>query len=200
MLSANEGLALSSSGILLYWDGQQWNEKGDPLPDCPQEAPSRYFIADMDAISLGEAWVVRGEDISNQGCVLRWDGSSWQVIHTTGDLYSITARTANDVWIIERNLLAHWDGESWTDLPGLPSIFNTVELDVVSADNIWSRSHAAIYHWDGESWAEESRPRHIQISFIMMISDTTGVAVSGSGSILQRMASRRFLPYLRRHK
>ena len=60
----------------------------------------------------------------DESLAMHWKGSRWSVVSSpspdksSNDLFSVTARSANDVWAVgntsNNNLIEHWDGSRWS--------------------------------------------------------------------------------------
>ncbi len=119
-------------------------------------------------------------------------GTVWQVIASpndppdSADLYddqlnSVNGSSASDVWAVGRvcctphgtqeyysSLLEHWDGASWTIIPGAPTEPADVQLFAVAAiapNDAWAFGHGGspnteplIEHWNGSAWSVVPAP------------------------------------------
>lgn len=107
--------------------------------------------------------------------VLHWNGRRWQKTVLRDSYFGISARAADDVWVVGTtglaNLVEHWDGARWRRVRFLPipashttttphqTVVTLSFLNGVLArapDDVWivgsgiSRPIAA--HWDGTRW------------------------------------------------
>lgn len=136
-------------------------------------------------LSDNNAWAV-GEYSSgtaNRTLIEHWDGSAWHIVPSpnegTGDntLQAVTAVSSTDAWAFGayfdanntyRTLILHWDGASWSIVPGANVGTNTNFLrasTAISANDIWAAGyyfaegyHTLILHWDGASWSHVPSP------------------------------------------
>ena len=88
----------------------------------------------------------------------------------SGDLFSVTAARARDVWAVgtknEQPLAVHWDGKAWSEVATASLAPGTVGAEfsgvtAISSDDVWAvgwrdlpinRQHTLVEHWDGDSW------------------------------------------------
>jgi hypothetical protein len=89
---------------------------------------------------------------------------------SSGNLESVTALTAGDVWAVGTNdglpLAVHWDGKSWSEVataslaPGTEGAELT-SVTAISSDDVWAvgwrdvpiaHQRTLVEHWDGSSW------------------------------------------------
>jgi hypothetical protein len=110
--------------------------------------------------------------------VLHWDGSSWSLVPSPNpgtafnSLKAITANAAGDLWAVGSFgpplgpfsvLIEHWNGATWSVVPGanVPATNNELyAVAAVSADDVWAAGyHGAfafsplIQHWNGSTWS-----------------------------------------------
>jgi hypothetical protein len=107
-----------------------------------------------------------------------WNGTSWSVVPSPspsglGDLSSVTAVAANNVWAAgsggggsSGDLIEHWNGTTWS-IVSSPAFSSTdTGLRGISADasdDVWavgfnSGGSAAILHFNGTSWSRVASP------------------------------------------
>ena len=98
----------------------------------------------------------------------QWDGSKWSFQKVAyhdfgitqlfpGELNSILAFGANDIFVSSPASLLHWDGSSWTEkaffMTSLPFNGQVTKMWGTSDFNIYCVGWGgAIYHYDGNSW------------------------------------------------
>ncbi|HMA35531.1 MAG TPA: S-layer homology domain-containing protein [Chloroflexia bacterium] len=166
-----------------HWDGTAWTVI--PSPNSPGGYGVLYAVA---AVAPGDLWAVgaAGGGQLTQPLVEHGTGSSWTVVPSPpgptgyGELTGVAAVAANDVWAVgyyndaarpsvDTSLIEHWDGSSWTVVPGLPLGANSHYLQRVTAlaaNNVWAvgaQSNGTVYqtlvaHWDGTSWTVVPSP------------------------------------------
>ncbi|MEV5573267.1 hypothetical protein AB0L06_24755 [Spirillospora sp. NPDC052269] len=164
------------SATLLSTDGQAWRRDARPS----HGGVDTYGIA---AVGDRDMWIV-GTKPGARGAkdvpvLLHYDGSAWRrtdkgVGGDGGlDLFGITARASNDVWVAgERSLngknetatpfFAHWDGHAW-HRQGAPARLGYVRsVAPLTSANAWavggsgcacsSAAGPLVLHYDGRSW------------------------------------------------
>ncbi|HLJ32215.1 MAG TPA: hypothetical protein VKU38_01120, partial [Ktedonobacteraceae bacterium] len=115
-------------------------------------------------VSASDVWAVGYQ--GGQTLIEQWNGSSWNVISSTGtgQLNGVAVVSASDVWAVGTNnhktLTEHWNGSSWTVVPSPDSGASVLYgLSVVSTSDIWAvgdgdktKSKSLIEHWNGTAW------------------------------------------------
>src|SRR5207248_10560342 len=97
-----------------------------------------------------------------------WDGSSWSRVPSPNqgtsrnDLFAVSAVSSNDVWAVgfdwqfatlEEPLTLHWDGSTWSVIPG-PNTYGRLEgVAAISSNDVWAVGAAGTLHWDGSQWS-----------------------------------------------
>jgi hypothetical protein len=128
--ASNDVWAVGYSGTILHYDGTNWSEV---------DAGTTDTLRDVWAAAPDDVWAVGYEWDTNLGYVggtiLHWDGSTWTKESTEAKaLFSITGTGPDDVWVAGvyepfpdhphslgpygYNMIYHWDGSSWTEVPG----------------------------------------------------------------------------------
>jgi hypothetical protein len=118
-LAPNEGWIATSdywqnadNGQVLFYDGNNWTRQLDG-PDIRDLC----FLSDNDGWACG---VSEGD-----GCLYRWDGSSWQEVNLPGpsayEYLSLDFSGPDDGWLagsrVGSGALFHYDGATWTEVP-----------------------------------------------------------------------------------
>src|SRR5439155_153492 len=133
-------------------DGTQWS-----IIDTPTFGYDESDIFDVAAVSSNNVWAV-GYHVAggySQTLIIHWDGTQWSVIpspnpasHWTGELYSVVAISADDVWAVGASrrdasrprLLEPWDGVQWS-ITTPPSVGEQGQVYAVAAltgRDVWS--------------------------------------------------------------
>jgi hypothetical protein len=112
----------STETLAMHWDGSTWTVIPTPNPEGRFiELSGAVAVAPDDAWAVGSAWDQRLT--SAQPIVMRWDGSSWRLVHDlpSGLPYGLEAVAAvgpNDVWAADKAVsyayALHWDGRTWS--------------------------------------------------------------------------------------
>jgi hypothetical protein len=153
-------------------------------PNVPATLDDLHGVA---AVSANDVWAVGGASNfpSSQTLIERWNGSSWSIVPSPNDgssgnsLYAIAAVAANDVWAVGafgyvaagdhfQPLIEHWDGSSWSIIPGASTCGDHLfGVAAASTNDVWAvgtcnydiGSHTPlIEHWDGTNWTAVSSP------------------------------------------
>jgi hypothetical protein len=145
------GLALSA-GFVGARDGR-W--------DQAQSLPIGGRVIDLDLASDTEGWAVGSlPDSPPIAQVWRWDGSIWKSwpVEKTWELYEVQSLGETEAWAAGRNVVARWDGESWSQVDGSPFDASFAALSMLSGGQEpegWIGAVDAIYHLKGETWTAE---------------------------------------------
>jgi len=163
---------------------QAWTGVQPPSPGQVNE------LAGVAVVSACNVWAV-GTATSDPGgaqtLIEHWaGGSSWTVApspdpgsagnHLTG----VGAISPTDIWAVgwftsdasdsakDQPLIEHWDGSSWTVVPGPdlgsgPRGSQLTSVRAVSASDVWavgadSHGQTLIEHWDGTAWTRVPSP------------------------------------------
>lgn len=136
------------------------------------------------AVSANDVWAV-GDGLGT--LIAHWNGSQWSLVKSPSpgtafnNLYGVAAASASDVWAVRsysndpqnqdvQTLIEHWNGSSWSIVPGLNpgaqgNAFNAVTA--VSASNVWAVGFSynstfvqqtLIEHWNGSAWSVVTSP------------------------------------------
>jgi photosystem II stability/assembly factor-like uncharacterized protein len=144
MLSSDEGWAVGEQGTILFWDGLSWTQVPSPIAEKWISFNTVFMISSDDGWigsgvgifrwngttwtrvspnwgSTGSIYMISENDgwatIDLAGKILRWDGSSWQLIsiEDVGTyIFSIYMLSSDDGWAVgEEGLILHWDDNRW---------------------------------------------------------------------------------------
>lgn len=169
-----------------HWDGTKWSIVPTPRA-APLSSSDEFTFSAIDAVSSNDIWAVvrRADGNTSSKAVFseHWDGTRWTIVPFPAlnahlpFADTITAIAANDVWVAGsysvpgencvQQLLEHWDGIRWTQMPGPVVTSNTCLLfpsaiSGSSATDIWitgtdasatvGDGQAFAEHYDGNSW------------------------------------------------
>jgi hypothetical protein len=166
--------------LIEHWDGTQWSVIDSPNPGLTRnELYGVFAIAPNDVWAVGHHFVVIGSDNVYQTLVLHWDGTAWAHVPTpnlgtwNNYLRAVTAVSANDVWAVgsyvpslsspEQTLMLHWDGATWSAMPGPSpgSSYNILySVDALASNDVWAVGYyntangadTLTLHWTGATW------------------------------------------------
>jgi len=136
--------------------------------------------------SACDAWAVGIQFGSGTTATLteHWSGSAWTVVPspapgTVSQLRSVRGTSTTDVWAVgsyfddaanmNKTLILHWDGRTWTQVtsPNPSSTDNELYgVRAVSGTDAWavgfsvtgSTDKTMILHWDGTAWTQVASP------------------------------------------
>jgi hypothetical protein len=132
----------------LHWDGKAWSA-----------SRAGRGIDDTQALwgsSAKDIWAV-----GSAGQMLRWSGAAWSDVRTapltTSGRTAVWGSAANDVWISDEEA-RHWNGATWSVVPGLPSS-SVLSLAGTGADNLWAVGRKyLVARWNGSVWTTLPSP------------------------------------------
>lgn len=149
--------------LILHWDGRRWRV-------VPGAALGQYggSLTAVTALASDDAWA-SGRALG-RALIEHWDGQRWQVSAgptLPGDvshLDGVTALSRTDVWAVggsstdpypdaETALILHWDGHSWSVVPGPDSQESLFSVAALSARDVWASGGSTLEHWDGRRWS-----------------------------------------------
>jgi hypothetical protein len=158
-----------------HWNGQSWSVV--PSPTVEGDA-----LNSVVAVSANNVWAVGA--VAPEGAnalVEHWDGTSWSIVSNSviagaGRLSSVSADAVNDVWAVGEAgnggaPLLHFNGTTWSQLPGPPSSMEANAVVALSPTDAWAVGkkqyeaanyrvafRASIEQWNGTSWSIVSSP------------------------------------------
>ncbi len=167
--------------IVLHWDGASWSEVDSPLTE---PGTSGAWVADIVALAPDDIWFV-GERVWD-ALVMHWDGSGFEIVPTPEPgagtpgfgLEAVAGLAPDDLWAVGGgsdgdwgafSYLIHWDGSSWSHVPG-PEVGVSqryFDVEAIAPDDVWAIGQAdngaggvvpVVQHWNGASWSDVSSP------------------------------------------
>ncbi|HEX5009774.1 MAG TPA: hypothetical protein VFY71_05185 [Planctomycetota bacterium] len=180
------------------WDGEAW-----AIVPSPNTGKRLNELDGVAAVSPTDAWAVghatSGDVLDESTLILRWDGAEWAIVPSPNpgmsfnSLRAVASVAPDDVWAVGRTgpqfgpfkvLIEHWNGASWSVVPGanMPSTNNELHgVAVVAADDIWAAGYFGefvfsplIEHWDGSTWSIVPSPDPTQSSNILYAAAAAG--------------------------
>ncbi len=180
-VSAHNIWAVGDSGgqpLIEHWNGKQWS-----IVASPNTGPNSAFLNGVVEVSAHNIWALGSPLGSGPSFTEHWDGKQWSIVaipDPTGSvlstLFGIAEVSAHDVWTvgyyidnrdIDRTLIEHWDGMTWSIIPS-PNSGPTDDdslsgVVAISAHNVWAvgtsmstgstPGQSLIEHWDGVHWS-----------------------------------------------
>ncbi len=169
-----------------HFDGTSWTTMNTPLPPTSGSAGySGSRITDIRGFASNDVWFV-GEWVGpHPGVVglqpalaMHWDGASFTLVPTPevlpnggNGLEAIDGVASNDIWAVggsgdgdmaSYSYILHWNGSSWTHVPGPLVGFQQrlYAVEAIAANDVWIAGEAldangyrgVVQHWDGSSW------------------------------------------------
>jgi len=172
------GSAGTSQTLVEHWNGVSWSVVSSPSPGS-----SFNVLYGVTAVSSNDVWAVgtfSNTSGPSQTLIEHWNGVSWSVVSSfspgssSNELRGVAADATNDVWAVgilsntggsSLTLIEHWDGVSWSLIPGVTFGSSLTELFGVTSlapINVWAvgilsntggSSLTLIEHWNGVSWS-----------------------------------------------
>jgi hypothetical protein len=134
-----------ADSLIEAWDGTSWKIAHHPHPF---DTENLYGAA---STSASDVWAV-GSGRDGEGAfhtlALHFDGKKWSVVPTVDPgvngnvLYGVVAVAPDDVWAVgqkigdappDQSLIEHWDGSSWSEVPGAANPAASTQLLAVAA-------------------------------------------------------------------
>jgi hypothetical protein len=191
--------------LVQHWDGSQWSIV--PSPDGPRQTNWVTGIAAVDVSDVWMIGYSTDRDVGeslSETLIERWNGRAWSMVpspnlsvadvseefggyEVKNELFAIAVASKDDVWAVGRSytivrgqeLIVHWDGQSWSVVPGPhPGVSGWLRgVLVVSRNDVWAFGEHyvevplggdeggtglvqqnLIQHWDGSSWSVVPSP------------------------------------------
>ena len=223
-VSPTDAWALGSSGystnptaqwfnaLAEHWNGSSWQQVAMPTPSGSSglDLYGAAVVSSSDIWAVG-SWADFGPGDGPVPLIEHWNGLAWSIVPSPvlpqpvanhgAQLYGVTAVSANDVWAVgyigtgtHHNLILHWDGTSWTRVPGphMGSLESLSGVTALSATKIWAvgTTHVTVtghtitvpfaLRWNGKVW---QRMPNIQGESLL--------AVTGSANSIWAVGSQR---------
>jgi hypothetical protein len=146
----------------LHWNGSDW-ALVSTLPD--------YDIADAIVLSPDNVWA-----FGAQHGAWHYNGRSWSQVPGGTGLTSGSALSPTSIWAVGGNVVAHWNGTSWTRtsltslLPARSNGPYLANVYAASASNVYAITGGDpeltgggpiyILHWNGKTWSRVASAPH----------------------------------------
>lgn len=188
-----------SQTLAEHLDGAVWNVVPTPNKQAGSSDTPNYLEA-VAANGGSDVWAVgyfeAGTSVMRT-LIMHWDGQRWSLVGSpnvgTGSLNldnyltSVTIVSPADVWAagyyvnregVDRTLIMHWDGTSWSreqNVPSVGSLTNQLQAVVgAGPDDVWAvgsyldvnadtngLSQTLVLHWDGSAWSVLDSPNAV---------------------------------------
>jgi hypothetical protein len=178
VVSSTDAWAIGNSytgSFVLRWNGSSWSS----VPH-----PNVGYLTAIDAVSANDVWIVGQKLVDGFEALygvltLHWNGASWTEVQSPSSnehftlLYSVHGVASNDVWAVGaawdstkpfHTYIQHWDGASWSIVPGA-TVGANAELfgvRIVSPTEVWavgrSDGMTLTERWNGAAWEVVDSP------------------------------------------
>jgi hypothetical protein len=155
---------------ILHFNGSTW--------EAVAKVAGGGTLADVSALTAENVWAAGTLD--SAPLAEHWNGKTWTQVPTSslngnsGSFYSVLALSATDVWgggdvVVEgvaiEPLFEHWNGKTWTVVPG-PRVAGFIQkLAGTGAGDIWAVGYTTatvakplIEHFNGTQWQQVAAP------------------------------------------
>jgi hypothetical protein len=158
----------TDEAAILRWDGTSWNQL-DAVPGRPDEHVAVPAIDAIAVDSAGRPWIGFGTSEpwpTGTGWVWRYNGSAWVAFDATDaaplgyPVSTITQLPGGAVLVATAGGLARFEGSTWTDMTGWPSVArHTASVAAGPDGSIWvdvdgdpASASDEVWRFDGHSW------------------------------------------------
>jgi hypothetical protein len=166
--------------LIQHWDGTAWRVVPSPNRLLADNDNASNVLQGVTAIAPNDVWAV-GFTVSYhqpyRTLAMHWDGSRWSIVDTPSPgpsyngLNDVTAVGPNDVWAVggaptfgpgftpidasSPGYALHWDGRSWSAVPGAPGRETRSTLataTAVSSSEVFAAGQIYPWRWNGSQW------------------------------------------------
>jgi hypothetical protein len=172
-----DGSGSNAKTLVTRWDGKSWQVVPSPNPQS-----GNNFLEAVAAIAPNNVWAVglwSTRDDSGS-FILNWTGQEWKEsrlpdLNPQTQLYTISARSANDIWAVgslydpgrkrEGVVTLHYNGVDWQVVPTRTGNYSDALYGVVAIapNDAWAVGYiggggAITMHWNGTEWGANNPP------------------------------------------
>ena len=139
--------------LIEHWNGTQWSVS----PNAIGAGNGRSQILSIAAISPADVWALASAGKS-PSVIEHWNGTQWSIVSlpVSGNLESLSAVSANDVWAVGNNgVILNWNGTQWSQVANPAGQGASLEgLDALSANDVWAinLNGSVTEQWNGTQW------------------------------------------------
>jgi len=138
------------------------------------------------ATSADNVWAFTDDSVSSSA--LRWNGSTWTVMHTFNrEIGGAVVLGPDDVWVFGMPFIPgaylgawHYNGHTWTQVSGGSHLEGGSGL---SASDIWAFDGTAVAHWNGSGWTRTSVAALLPARNPLNDPAVTGIYVQSADSV-----------------
>jgi hypothetical protein len=184
----------AGQALIEHWNGSQWSIVPSPVPSV-----GFIILHAVTTVSAKNVWAVGTNWQLNNGVlkpvIEHWNGSTWSIVSSPdfssgeeNSLEGIAALTKNDMWAVGYfrtatgidALIEHWNGSTWTIVPGgdtKSTVSQLYAVTTISRKNVWAvgfylnthvpgylLNQSLIEHWNGERWEVVPSPTVAEVS------------------------------------
>ncbi len=155
-----EAWSLGPSGVILRWDGRQWQQVVIAAQD------GGAVLRGLAAVAPDNVWAVGSE--RGAPFATHWNGATWQAVALPalpggGSLNAISG-SATDLWVVgaaadaAHILTLHYDGANWSFVPDAGvSDGGLLTVATIAPNDVWAGGDALLQHYDGTQWRDVSQ-------------------------------------------
>lgn len=169
----------TSRALIAHSDGTEWK-----VVTGAETGPGGSGLRAIAAVAPDDIWVAgwsyqEGRSPKKQVLMLHWNGKNWRSVpaptNAVGDINDIDAVSAQNLWVVARDSIFHWDGESWSESHNVDDhyksimTYNLMGVEALSEQDVWVVGYSIysggcdhgtvhILHWDGYAWSSVPTP------------------------------------------
>ena len=176
-VSLTDAWAVGETDTIIRWNGASWNG--------PMVAPTVGAVdyRSIRMVSATDGWIAGTlNPTSNEGLLLRWDGTAWSIIrsYVTLDLNNmfLLPGGAEGAAVGDAETIIHWSGSTWFAQTS-PTFARLNAISMVTTNDGWAVGAAGnIFKYDGRSWSHyETLPSGVALYGLDIRTSTDGWAV-----------------------
>jgi hypothetical protein len=181
--SRDDAWLVGMEGTIRHWTG------GDEFGPYWEAVPGgeELILEGVWGSGPNDIWMV-GFDTLSTPSLLHWDGSGVTAAGPDVLALGVWGAAADDVWVVGASTL-HWDGVSWSAVPG--GAARALEgVHGSASTNVWAVGVlGTTVHWNGAEWTPIESPAGTQLNGVWTSSPDDAWAVGMDGVILHRSSS-----------
>ncbi len=147
--------------LMEYWDGHTWTTVALPLTTGPDGGgPHGDELRGVQAVGPGEAWAIGGGafGMPSSNLLLHCTPTGCTASHDF-NATAIAASGPTDVWTAAGTEFHHWNGSTWTLVPGPAMGGSVTAMTALSPTDAWVVGNSDFAaHWDGQVWTLVPHP------------------------------------------
>src|ERR1700683_2994039 len=166
--------------LIEHWNGTQWSVS----PNAIGAGNGRSQILSIAAISPADVWALASAGKS-PSVIEHWNGTQWSIVSlpVSGNLESLSAVSANDVWAVGNNgVILNWNGTQWSQVANPAGQDAALEsVHALSANDVWTISSLGTVteQWNGTQWMAVPTASPLPAGFRVADGSGSGGSLSG---------------------